>query len=962
MKFYWRYVIAFLLLLLPLVALGNDWGTKRMTVGEEIYLETSDATYSTLHNSQVSVTEAYWSSSSSCVRVRSDRGIEGCVIYGYSTGTATVTFKCYYIVGGYRSDSMTHTYTVVVNENSEVKVTSISLNTTSATMYTDDTEQLSATVYPSNATNKSVSWSSSNNSVATVSSSGLVTAKAVGSATITCKANGGSNITASCSITVKSSTYYVTSISLNANPTTLYIGDSKQFSANVYPSYATNQSVSWSSSNTSVATISSSGLVTAKAEGTTTITCKANDGSGVKASLSLTVSKPIYITTISLNSSIESLDVGATKQLSAEVYPSDATNKSVTWSSSNTNVATISSTGLVTAIAEGTVTITCKANDGSGVKATCKVTVNNVYVTSISLNTSTAYLYVDDTKQLSATVNPSTATDKSVTWSSSNTNVATVSSTGLVTAIAEGTATITCKANDGSGVEATCNITVYEPIKVESISINPNEIKMLVNDMIQLKATVSPYNAVTDDRLSWSSNNNSVATVSSIGMVTAIALGAATITCTAQDGSGVTSSCEISVIEPQPLLHRNIKSVSAGYWHTMMLMTDGTLWACGRNRHGQLGDGTTTDRTTPSQVMTDVAQVSAGAYHTMILKSDSTLWACGYNNVGQLGDGTETDKTTPVQVMGEVAQVSAGYYHTMILKTDGTLWACGSNYYGELGDGTTTERTTPVKVMTNVAQVSAEGHPTMILKTDGALWACGSNFYGQLGDGTNIDRITPVNTMIGDTDVSKIDNVIYARRATNCAGGQSTLSINMKNSVVAESFQFDLYLPDGVSFVMDEDGFPEAYLSTERTTARKTNMFESTLQADGSLRVYAASSNGSTFSGNDGEVATVNVKISDSMEAGEYFMFLKNIVITDNNAITYEVDSVRTTLEVLPYALGRCQYGWESECWRPDSHSPSRHGEYTGQLQPMGCRCQWRRKDQCWRLDGCGSSDTLWYH
>jgi alpha-tubulin suppressor-like RCC1 family protein len=97
--------------------------------------------------------------------------------------------------------------------------------------------------------------------------------------------------------------------------------------------------------------------------------------------------------------------------------------------------------------------------------------------------------------------------------------------------------------------------------------------------------------------------------------------------------------------------------------------------------------------------MSGVAAVSAGAYHTMILKIDGSLWATGINNTGQLGDGTTTARSMPVQVMSGIAAVSAGNQHTMILKTDGSLWACGLNYEGELGDGTTTDRYWPVQTL-----------------------------------------------------------------------------------------------------------------------------------------------------------------------------------------------------------------------------------------------------------------------
>ena len=176
---------------------------------------------------------------------------------------------------------------------------------------------------------------------------------------------------------------------------------------------------------------------------------------------------PIPVTKITVSPSTATLKLDGTKtvQLSAEVLPSNATNKSVTWSTSSSSIATVSSSGLVTAQAAGSATITCKATDGSGVYGTCAVTVSAptpdpIKVTGISLNYTSVSLVKGDTRQLRATVTPSNATDKTVKWSSSNSSVAWVSSDGLVTAVERGTATITCKANDGSGVTGICDVTV----------------------------------------------------------------------------------------------------------------------------------------------------------------------------------------------------------------------------------------------------------------------------------------------------------------------------------------------------------------------------------------------------------------------------------------------------------------------------------------------------------------------
>ena len=215
----------------------------------------------------------------------------------------------------------------------------------------------------------------------------------------------------------------------------------------MYPRDATNQFVMWSSSDTSVATVDNDGTVTAIGEGSATITA---DASGKTATCEVTVTVPV--SSVSLSQSSLALIKGESATLTATVNPSDATNKTVTWSSSNIYVARVTN-GLVEAVAGGSAVITARAG---GEQATCSVTVT-VPVGSISLDITSATLKQNETIQLTASVGPNDATDKTVTWSSSNSSFVTVDDTGKVHALAEGSAVITAKAGDKT---ATCSITV----------------------------------------------------------------------------------------------------------------------------------------------------------------------------------------------------------------------------------------------------------------------------------------------------------------------------------------------------------------------------------------------------------------------------------------------------------------------------------------------------------------------
>jgi len=204
-----------------------------------------------------------------------------------------------------------------------------------------------------------------------------------------------------------------------------------------------------------------------------------------------------------------------------------------------------------------------------------------------------------------------------------------------------------------------------------------------------------------------------------------------------------------------------IKQISAGKGYTLALKEDGSIWAWGYNRYGQIGDGTTSNKTTPVQVtdIDNVKLISSSYYnsHSLALKGDGTVWAWGHNGFGQIGDGTTSNKTTPVQVtdIDNVKLISAGGDHSLALKEDGTVWAWGYNGFGQIGDGTASNKTTPVQVtdIDNVKLISAGGNHSLALKEDGTVWAWGYNGYGQIGDGTTSIKTKP-------THVKELDNVM----------------------------------------------------------------------------------------------------------------------------------------------------------------------------------------------------------
>lgn len=221
-------------------------------------------------------------------------------------------------------------------------------------------------------------------------------------------------------------------------------------------------------------------------------------------------------------------------------------------------------------------------------------------------------------------------------------------------------------------------------------------------------------------------------------------------TCSGTEGCSVTVDGEKQLTATFSAT-TSILTTAAGFFHTVALKNDGTVWAWGDNTFGQLGDGTTTYRSSPVQVsgLSGVTAIATKADHNVALKNDGTVWSWGHNYYGQLGDETTINRTLPVQVAGidGVIAVTTGYENTFFLKGDGTVWGVGSNDQGQLGDGTLTNRTAPVQVsgLSGVTSIAAGTFDfTLALKNDGTVWGWGNNGSGQLGDGTTIERHIPV--------------------------------------------------------------------------------------------------------------------------------------------------------------------------------------------------------------------------
>jgi uncharacterized protein YjdB len=368
-------------------------------------------------------------------------------------------------------------------EDEVIKVISVSMSENRMTLTEGDVNKLHVTFNPENATNKNVTWKSSDASIVSVDQKGELVAKKFGKAIITVTTEVGNKQT-TCEVTVEPKTIPITSIALDFDTLTLVEGDSKLLISTIEPSNATNKNVIWKTSNDSIASVDQNGKVIANSAGNATITVTTEQGN-IPATCEVIVEpKIIPVTSILLNFSSLELIEGDSKILIPIVHPLNATNKNVTWQSSNDSIASVDQNGRVIAISAGNATITVTSEQGN-ITATCTVVVepSTIEVTSISLNKTSLLLNEGTSEILSATIEPKNATNKNVTWKSDNTSIATVDSNGRVSGVNAGSTTIIVKTEDGNKT-ASCDVTVtssWLTLSRESIHISGAEESFFIN-------------------------------------------------------------------------------------------------------------------------------------------------------------------------------------------------------------------------------------------------------------------------------------------------------------------------------------------------------------------------------------------------------------------------------------------------------------------------------------------------
>ena len=468
------------------------------------------------------------------------------------------------------------------DEPSIIGVDSVTISPNVLNLKVGESSSLTYNISPSNADIKSTEWSSSNTGVVSVDKDGKVSAVGIGTANVVIKVVGQDNSEASDSIVVNVISQYtsvnsVTLVDANnntlSNSMNLNIGEEVTIKFLINPSNATLKETNWTNSDSSKVSMKDSvgyALIKGIEVGSSDIeiTVKDYDGNVKTDSVKVNVinsNQPVLVSSIALSPTSVTLNPNGTYKFNVTVSPSNATNKGVTWSSSNTNVVSVDQNGNIKALKDGTAKIRVTAKDGSGKYAEASVTVEsskptNILVTGVSLNASTVKMYVGQSYQLIHTIKPSNATNKGVTWSSSNTNVVSVSN-GKIVGKSSGKARITVTTNDGRYSAYTDVTVINRPSSNSSSSSKPSSSSSsgssisssidIIKDTIELnkgseeKLEYKLSQDLTDSIIIWKSSNTDVAVVKN-GIVTAISDGEATITATI-NGKDIKDTCKIIV-------------------------------------------------------------------------------------------------------------------------------------------------------------------------------------------------------------------------------------------------------------------------------------------------------------------------------------------------------------------------------------------------------------------------------
>ncbi len=511
-----------------IVSAAEKTTSLKITVAEINWTIGKSSTFKPVVTPAGASTSFAWSSSNPKVATISQSG----KLTAVSAGTTTITCKT--------KDGSNLSTTCKVNVYP--KTTSLNITVDTIKWPVGKSSTFKPAITPENAM-RNFTWSSSNPAVATVSQAGKLTAVGAGTTIITCKTKDGTNLSDFCTVIVSGGTAKTESVNITVDTIKWPIGKSSTFKPVVTPANAPT-SFEWTTSDASVATISQTGKLTAVSDGVAIITCKTKDGTNLSDFCTVIVGNGA-VKTESVNITVDTINwtVGRSSTFKPVITPAGASTK-LEWTSSNEAVATISETGKLTAVGEGTAIITCKTTDGTELSDSCKVNVSAIKVNKLQITVDTINWNAGKSATFKPIIEPSNAANKTLLWKTTDESVATITQEGKLTAISEGTAIISCETTDGSNLKASCTVNVTGSL-TKSVNITVDKVEWIVGRSSTFKPEIEPSNAST--RLIWTSSNPFVATVTQDGKLTAVSPGKATITCKTTDGTNLSDSCEVVV-------------------------------------------------------------------------------------------------------------------------------------------------------------------------------------------------------------------------------------------------------------------------------------------------------------------------------------------------------------------------------------------------------------------------------
>jgi uncharacterized protein YjdB len=477
---------------------------------------------------------------------------------------------------------------------------------------------------------RAVTWSTSNAEVAKVDANGNVSAMAAGTATITATSEGKSG-----AATVTVSPGSVASVAVTPSPLSMSVGQTTQLAVTLKDAVGNvlnGRTVSWSSSSSTVATVSAEGMVTAVAPGNATITASSE---GKMGTASLTIAK-LAVGSVTVDPQGPMLVLGANAHLTAtvrDVNGNVVTDRQVTWSSSNTGVATVSASGVVNSVALGTATITATSEGKSG---STVVTVIPTPIATITLTPSTKTILAGETASFTATAKDASGnvlSGRVLVWTSSNPTVASVSSTGVATATGVGSTTITATAPlEGKSGSATLTV------NAASVSVTPSPDSTYVGQTATLTAIAKDThgNPVPAQGFAWSSNNTGLATVSQTGVVRGVAAGSATITATLTGQSGQAAFKVLAPVATVTVSPANPAAISVGQSITLQATLKDAA-------NKVIGPGRVVTWTATNNAIVSITPV-AGTYSITVRASQVGTVTITATSEGKTGTATVTVK------------------------------------------------------------------------------------------------------------------------------------------------------------------------------------------------------------------------------------------------------------------------------------------------------------------------------